>query len=290
MKKAFLVFVICFSSLLFAKVNVAVSIIPQQEFVKAIGGDKVTTLLMVEPGNSPHTYEPKASQMKELSKANIYFLIGVEFEKAWIQRFQTQNPNMKLVDSTKGIKKIPMQGHDEHEEDADHEEHEHEHEHGSLDPHVWTSPTNIRIIGKNIYDALVRIDPTNKQYYKKNFDVFNAKLDKINNQIVTILKDVPKDSVFMVFHPAWGYFAKEYNLKQLPIEVSGKEPKPKELMNLMQTAKKEKVHAIFTQPEFSDKSAKIMAQELHLKVIKVSPLQKAWDKQLVKIAKSIANK
>lgn len=288
MKKAFLVFVICFSSLLFAKVNVAVSIIPQQEFVKAIGGDKVTTLLMVEPGNSPHTYEPKASQMKELSKANIYFLIGVEFEKAWIQRFQTQNPNMKLVDSTKGIKKIPMQGHDEHEEDADHEEHEHEH--GSLDPHVWTSPTNIRIIGKNIYDALVRIDPTNKQYYKKNFDVFNAKLDKINNQIVTILKDVPKDSVFMVFHPAWGYFAKEYNLKQLPIEVSGKEPKPKELMNLMQTAKKEKVHAIFTQPEFSDKSAKIMAQELHLKVIKVSPLQKAWDKQLVKIAKSIANK
>lgn len=290
MKKAFLVFVICFSSLLFAKVNVAVSIIPQQEFVKAIGGDKVTTLLMVEPGNSPHMYEPKASQMKELSKANIYFLIGVEFEKAWIQRFQTQNPNMKLVDSTKGIKKIPMQGHDEHEEDADHEEHEHEHEHGSLDPHVWTSPTNIRIIGKNIYDALVRIDPTNKQYYKKNFDVFNAKLDKINNQIVTILKDVPKDSVFMVFHPAWGYFAKEYNLKQLPIEVSGKEPKPKELMNLMQTAKKEKVHAIFTQPEFSDKSAKIMAQELHLKVIKVSPLQKAWDKQLVKIAKSIANK
>lgn len=288
MKKAFLVFVICFSSLLFAKVNVAVSIIPQQEFVKAIGGDKVTTLLMVEPGNSPHTYEPKASQMKELSKANIYFLIGVEFEKAWIQRFQTQNQNMQLVDSTKGIKKIPMQGHDEHEEDADHEEHEHEH--GSLDPHVWTSPTNIRIIGKNIYDALVRIDPTNKQYYKKNFDVFNAKLDKINNQIVTILKDVPKDSVFMVFHPAWGYFAKEYNLKQLPIEVSGKEPKPKELMNLMQTAKKEKVHAIFTQPEFSDKSAKIMAQELHLKVIKVSPLQKAWDKQLVKIAKSIANK
>lgn len=288
MKKAFLVFAICFSSLLFAKVNVAVSIIPQQEFVKAIGGDKVTTLLMVEPGNSPHTYEPKASQMKELSKANIYFLIGVEFEKAWIQRFQTQNQNMQLVDSTKGIKKIPMQGHDEHEEDADHEEHEHEH--GSLDPHVWTSPTNIRIIGKNIYDALVRIDPTNKQYYKKNFDVFNAKLDKINNQIVTILKDVPKDSVFMVFHPAWGYFAKEYNLKQLPIEVSGKEPKPKELMNLMQTAKKEKVHAIFTQPEFSDKSAKIMAQELHLKVIKVSPLQKAWDKQLVKIAKSIANK
>jgi zinc transport system substrate-binding protein len=288
MKKAFLVFAICFSSLLFAKVNVAVSIIPQQEFVKAIGGDKVTTLLMVEPGNSPHMYEPKASQMKELSKANIYFLIGVEFEKAWIQRFQTQNQNMQLVDSTKGIKKIPMQGHDEHEEDADHEEHEHEH--GSLDPHVWTSPTNIRIIGKNIYDALVRIDPTNKQYYKKNFDTFNAKLYKINNQIVTILKDVPKDSVFMVFHPAWGYFAKEYNLKQLPIEVSGKEPKPKELMNLMQTAKKEKVHAIFTQPEFSDKSAKIMAQELHLKVIKVSPLQKAWDKQLVKIAKSIANK
>lgn len=285
MKKILLVFFVFCTSLLYAQINVAVSIIPQQEFVKEIGGNKVNTILMVQPGDSPHTYEPKASQMKALSHADIYFLIGVEFEKSWVKRFQTQNPHMKLVDSTQGIKKLPMLAH--HHDENEHEEHGEEE---SLDPHVWTAPENIRIIAQNIFEALAKIDVQNKAYYKKNLDTFYAKLDALNDQIVTILKDVPNESIFMVFHPSWGYFAHEYHLIQLPIEISGKEPKPKELMKLMQIAKQKRVHAIFTQPEFSDKSATIMAKELNLQVIKVSPLQKEWDKQLIKIAKAIADK
>jgi len=287
MKKALTALLFFCSGLLYAQVNVAVSIIPQQEFVKEIGGDKVKTMLMVLPGNEPHTYEPKPSQMKELSHADIYFLMGVEFEDAWIERLKTQNPNLTFVNSAKGIERLPIVAHHHHEEehDADHDEEE-----GHLDPHIWTAPANIRIIAKNIYETLVSVDKENAPYYKKNFESFNQKLDTIDNKIVTILKSVPKGTAFMVFHPAWGYFAKEYNLRQLPIEVAGKEPKPKELMQLMKIAQEEKVNAIFAEPEFSDKSAKIMAKELHLKVIKVSPLQKQWDKQLLTMAQAIADK
>jgi zinc transport system substrate-binding protein len=289
MKKALIALSIFCSGLLYAQVNVAVSIIPQQEFVKAIGGDKVKTMLMVLPGNEPHTYEPKPSQMKELSHANIYFLMGVEFEDAWIDRLKTQNPHLTFINSAKGIKRIPMVAH--HHHDADHDaDHNEDKEEGHLDPHIWTAPANIRIIAKNIYTTLISVDKKNASYYKKNFEAFNKKLDTIDKKIGTILKDVPKGTAFMVFHPAWGYFAKEYNLRQLPIEVAGKEPKPKELMQLIKIAKKEKVNAIFAEPEFSDKSAKIMAKELHLKVIKVSPLQKQWDKQLILMAKTIADK
>lgn len=92
----------------------------------------------------------------------------------------------------------------------------------------------------------------------------------------------------MVFHPSWGYFAHKYGLEQLPVEIEGKSPKPKALIQLIQKARKEKVSAIFTQPEFSDEVAKVMAKELHIEVIKVSPLAKNWSKNLIKIANAIA--
>ena len=131
-------------------------------------------------------------------------------------------------------------------------------------------------------------DISNKDYYYKNYQNFLAKIDKTDKQIRAILKDV-KNRKFMVFHPSWGYFAKEYNLTQLAIEANGKKPKPRELIVLIKEAKKERVSAILTQKEFSDKSAKIIANELNIPVIKVSPLSIEWSKNLIKIAKTIAN-
>jgi zinc transport system substrate-binding protein len=92
----------------------------------------------------------------------------------------------------------------------------------------------------------------------------------------------------MVFHPAWGYFLSHYGLKQLPIEIEGKSPKPRELIQIIKKAKAQHVKAIFTQPEFSDKSAQIIAKELNIKVIKASPLAKDWAKNLLKLARAIA--
>ena len=280
------------AGLLFAKVNTVVSIAPEATFVNTIGGDNVAVQTMVQPGNSPHTYEPKPSQMRAISDADLYFAIGVEFEKAWLPRFKAQNSKMEIIDVTAGIQKLPMvaahrhkEGHEHHKnEDTHHQEQQH------LDPHVWLSPSNLKIIAQNIYRALSAKDPKKSTAYKEGYKKFLAKVEETDKEIKKILNGVQPGTKFMVFHPSWGYFAKEYNLVQIPIEIEGKNPKPKQLAKLIQEAKEQHIQAIFTAPEFSDAIAKAIAQELHIPVIKISPLAPNWSKNLIKLAKAIAHK
>ncbi|MCO4844410.1 MAG: zinc ABC transporter substrate-binding protein [Sulfurovum sp.] len=288
MKKITLLFLLS-TTYIFSNMNAIVSILPEQTFLKAIGGEKVNVSLMVQPGNSPHTYEPKPSQMIDIAKAHLYFAIDVEFEHVWLPKFQNLNPKMHIIDLAENITKMQMQ--EKHEED-DHEEekdaHQSEHEHEGEDPHIWTAPVNVKIIAHNIYNALKKEDPKNTDYYKRNLDIFLASIDETDRQIIHFLSSLEDTRKFMVFHPSWGYFAKAYNLEQIAVEVEGKEPKPKELIHLLQEAKEEKVKAIFTQPEFSDTVAKIIAKELQIPVVKVSPLAPNWSENLINIAKAIA--
>jgi zinc transport system substrate-binding protein len=288
MKKITLIFLLS-TTYIFSNMKAVVSILPAQSFVKAIGGDKVDVSLMVQPGNSPHTYEPKPSQMINIAKADLYFAIDVEFEHVWLPKFKNLNPQIQVIDLTNNIKKIAMQKH-QCEEEEHHGEHEEKHAHEGEDPHVWTAPSNVKIIAQNIYNALKKEDPENTNYYKKNLDIFLASIDETDRQIIHFLSSLEDTRRFMVFHPSWGYFAKAYNLEQVAVEVEGKEPKPKELIHLLKEAKEEKVKAIFTQPEFSDTVAKIIAKELQIPVMKVSPLAPNWSENLINIAKVIAGK
>lgn len=307
MKKILMAITLLFSSFAFANVNAVVSIVPQKTFVKAIGKDKVDVSVMVKPGNSPHTYEPKPSQMRNLSKADIYFSIGVEFEEAWLPKFANQNKKMKIVNMSKDIKRIPMVAHhhhedehehhadhdkDEHEHHADHDEHKHHHHHhhGNLDPHVWISPDNVKVLAKTTLKYLIKIDRKNKNYYEKNYKEFIKHINETDKKIKEIFKNLPKDSKFMVYHPSWGYFAKQYDLVQVPVEIEGKAPKPKEVQELIKHAKEEKIKAIFINPEFSDQLARQIANELHISVISVSPLSENWSQNLIKFSKAIAKK
>lgn len=301
LKKLILTGLLGTCSLIYADLNVAVSILPQKTFVKEIGGDKVNVSLMVLPGNSPHMYEPKPSQMKEIANADIYFTIDVEFEKVWLPKLASTNSKMKIIDLDEGIDKIEMTEHheDEHEKEHkehakhdhdEHDKHEKEHHHEGLDPHIWTSPSNVKIIAKNIYETLVNEDKENKDYYKANYEKFLVKINETDKEIKKVLIDVPTGTKFLVFHPAWGYFAKDYGLIQLSIEVEGKEPKPKQVSHLIEEAKEEDVKAIFTAPEFSDKVAKQIAKEVGVPVLKISPLNPNWSENLINLAKAISNK
>ncbi len=259
--------VFIFNSFSYAKLNIIVSILPQQSFVNAIGKEKVNTTLMVKQGTSPHSYEPKPSQMKDISKADIYLAIGVEFEQTWLQKFANQNKNMNIIDISQNIKKNTKK----------------------LDPHIWTSPKNTKVIAKNILDTLVKFDVENKQYYTTNYNAFIKLIEQTDKNIKTILQNTPKNSKFMVFHPAWGYFAKDYNLIQMAIEVDGKNPKPKAIITLIKEAKAQKVKAILTAPEFSTKTAKQIAKAVGVPVIQISPLNKNWSQNLENLAQAIAN-
>ena len=267
---------------LIAKIHCVASIAPVESFAKAIGGREVTLSLMVPPGQSPHTYEPKPSQMRAIANADCYLAVGVEFEKAWLPRFLSQNPKMIVVDLSRGIKKYPMvsplEGHAGHPNER------------GLDPHIWTAPENVKMMGRHIAETFEKLDPAHKELYAKRLQAFLGSVDATDRKIRNILSALPPHSAFMVFHPSWGYFAREYGLRQLPVEIEGKAPKPRQLMQLIDEAKREHVRAIFVQPEFSQKSARLLARELKIPIVSVSPLSSDWEKTLLKLARALSGK
>ncbi|ESA37722.1 cation abc transporter substrate-binding protein [Leptolyngbya sp. Heron Island J] len=280
--------------------DITVSILPQEYFVEKIGGDRVEVNVMVQPGESPATYEPKPQQLKDLSEAEAYVSIGVPFENAWMDKIQSANAQMLVIDSAQGIERLEMAAHHHHDEDhaeeaADHdheEEHEHEekHEHaeGTLDPHIWLSPQRVKIQAQNIYQGLVTIDPENEATYQANLTQFLGEIDQLDQQIKQNLVGV-ENREFIVFHPAWGYFAQDYDLEQVPIEIGGQEPSAAELGELIQQAKTENIQVIFAQPEFSTKSAETIATEIAGEVLFITPLAPNWSDNLLQVSQTFAD-
>ena len=256
--------------------EVTVSIVPQQYFVERIGGDLAKVSVMVLPGASPAVYEPKPQQMVALTKSRLYFAIGAPFERVWLKKFAKINSSMRIVNTGEGIEKMPMKGL--------HHEAGERHDTGIMDPHVWLSPPLVMIQARNILDALTRADPVHRQDYAENYKSFIMDLVDLDLEIRAIFHDAPEGHKFMVYHPSWGYFAKTYGLTQIPIEMEGKEPTPKVLENLIQYARKQGVKAVFVQPQFSSKSAKIIADALNADVTVADPLARHWKENLLNVA------
>ena len=290
MKRILFLFIAAFTILNAAKQELTVSISPQKYFVQKIVKDKFDINVMVKPGASPHTYEPKSSQMKSLSNSKIYFYTGVSFENAWLDKFKLSAKNTIFVDTAVGIEKLAMEEHshegEEHDEHKDEAKHDHENE--ALDPHIWLDPILVKIQAKNIYDAIVKIDSQNSDFYKTNYEEFLKELDLINNELETILKPY-ENRAFMVFHPSWGYFAKRYNLEQISVEVEGKEPKPNELVELIKDAKIHDIKIVFVSPQFSQKTAKTISSSINAKVVSIDALDENWASSILNTAKEIAN-
>ena len=290
MKRILFLFIAAFTILNASKQELTVSISPQKYFVQKIVKDKFDINVMVKPGASPHTYEPKSSQMKSLSNSKIYFYTGVSFENAWLDKFKLSAKNTIFVDTAVGIEKLAMEAHshegEEHNEHKDEAKHDHENE--ALDPHIWLDPILVKIQAKNIYDAIVKIDSQNSDFYKTNYEEFLKELDLINNELETILKPY-ENRAFMVFHPSWGYFAKRYNLEQISVEVEGKEPKPNELVELIKDAKIHDIKIVFVSPKFSQKTAKTISSSINAKVVSIDALDENWASSILSTAKEIAN-
>lgn len=262
--------------------NITVSIVPQAYFVERIGGEHVQVNVMVLPGQSPATYEPKPEQLAALSKAEAYISIGVAFENAWLDRIKSANPDMRMVDTTAGIERQPIQDHHHKEQ-----EHDDEQEEGTLDPHIWLSPTLVKIQARTIYEALSELDPAHQQDYEANLNAFIADIDALIAQIENNLSGV-KSRKFMVFHPSWGYFARDFGLEQIAVEIGGQEPSAQELAMLIEEAEKEGIHVVFAQPEFSTTAAKTLANEIGGEVLLISPLAEDWLENLRTVSQTFA--
>ncbi len=250
------------------KIKTFVSIVPQKYFVEKIGGDLVDVSVMVLPGNSPATYEPRPKQMVALSRARLYYAIGVPFEKVWLEKICAPNIKMLLVHTEEGIEKKPMKA---------------DKPHGIKDPHVWLSPPLVMVQARNILRGLLKVDPANSSVYEANYKKFIMEIVDLDVELRRIFSGKERAG-FMVFHPAWGYFARSYDLDMVPIESEGKDPKPVDLQRLIGKAKEYGIDVVFVQPEFSSKSAGVIAREIGGQVVFANPLALDWARNLKEVA------
>lgn len=248
-------------------IKVFVSILPMKYFVERVGGNNVDVSVMVAPGQSPETYAPAPKQMVMLSKSTIYYRIGVPFEDVWMRKIQRMNPSMQVVDLRKGIalRHLPV----------------------GIDPHIWTNPLLVVRISETIRDSLINIDVKNKKIYERNYLIFVNDLKKLDNYIRFKLKNL-SSRTFLVFHPAWGYFADAYKLQQMAIEQEGKEAGPRDLENIAKVALQKHIKAIFVQPQFNKTQARAIANLIHAKIVVIDPLAEDYLSNMYRVAEIFA--
>lgn len=255
------------------KNQITVSILPQAYFVEKIAGDNFKINVMIPPGHSPAAYEPAPDQMRSLSKSIVYFRIGyIPFEKAHIKNLRAVNEKMLIVDTSEGVDLIKTEI-----------EKKNHHAHSKIDPHIWLSPKAVKIINRNIYETLLKIDPSNSNMYTKNYIKFIDEIHILDRKIEQNLIQV-KGKKFIVFHPTWSYFARDYGLKQISIEIEGKAPSPFHIKKIIDIAKSENIRTIFVQKQFSTTNAIAIAKDINGNVIHLDPLDKNWIENMKKIA------
>ena len=256
---------------------VAVTIPPYKEFAEAVGGDRVTVMVMVPPGASPHTYEPTSGQLKALSGTPLYLAVGtgIEFEDAWLTKLTPVNPDMEIVDTSAGISLLHTDTGSTPVTDAT----------TRCDPHAWLSPANARIIVRNIADAYIAKSPDDAAYFEAQYTSYDADLARIDKEIAEIFTNTEEKTV-LVYHPAWGYYANRYGLSMIAIEADGKEPSPAMLQTIITTAEEKGIPVIFASRESPTRNAEAIANEIGGQVVYISPLAENYVENLRQVTKA----
>ena len=296
--------------------KVVVMIVPQQYFVEQLGGNRVAVTVLVPPGTDPHVYEPKPQNMVQISHADLYIAMGTPEEQAWLPRLLAARPDLEVLHQDAGISKLAMTDH--HHDD--HERHQHKEvkagpvgapssaskaasrssttgsedklphavDQRHLDPHIWLSPKMVRIQAETISRGLCEKDPEGTDYYRARLQAFQHQLDQLDQQLGALFSQVHGPAAFLTFHPSWGYFARDYGLHQVPIEVEGKEPSPKQLAELMRRITRERIPVLLVQPQFSRRLSEVVARQTGVQLLTADSLALDWENNLLDLARRLA--
>jgi zinc transport system substrate-binding protein len=263
-----------------------VTIQPQADFVRRIGRDRVSVEVLVGPGQSEHTFDATPRQMTALAGARVYFCIGVPCEKSLLPKIADVNPRLEIVDTSAGVNfrhggpccapHPAGSAHDEQDDEL------------VRDPHIWLDPRLVKIQARNICDALAKIDPTGASIYRRNCAEFEEQLDKLHAELTSRLAPF-KGSEFIVFHPAYGYLADAYGLRQIAVEEDGKEPTIKQLTGLIDLAKRKNIRDIFVQPQFATAGAATVASAVRGRTVVLDPMVTDYVRDMRAIVEKLAN-
>lgn len=264
-----------------SKLTVAVSISPQRFFVEQIAGKRVNVVTLIPQGADPHTYEPRPRDVAELEKAKLYFAVGgIEIEKVWLDRFRKRFPNINIISTSEGI---ALKGGHVHEGRA-----KDEHRVQGVDPHIWLSPPLVMLQSRTIYRALVEADPDGKAIYDEGFSKWMAKLVSLDRELTSMFAPF-KGKTFLVYHPAWSYFAEAYGLQQLAVEKEGKAPGPRDFKNLQGLVAQHDIKFLFVSSEVPQVAEKNVAQQLGLAVDVLNPLAYDWENNIRNVAAKLVS-
>jgi zinc transport system substrate-binding protein len=264
-------FLLFFLPLLLFSKTISVSILPQKYIIEQISKDFEINVL-IPKASSAVTYSPKPSQLKKIKNSDIYFTIQVPFEKGILQKIKDINPNIKIINMGRYLKRFAIK------------EHHHKQSH-NLDPHLWLSPPHIMLLARATLQELIRLNPNRAKEYIKNYNSFIKKITNLDSSVYKKLLHI-KNRAFLVYHPSFGYFAKVYNLKQIPIENEGKEPSAKHIATILKNSQNSRL--LIIEPQFPKKSAIFIAKKIGAKVEVIDPLEENITKTITNLAEKIA--
>ncbi len=266
------------------RLQVATSIEPLAFFIQRIGGEHVSVTVMVPPGGDPHSYEPTPRQMAGLSSAALFVKAGsgVEFELDWMPRLLDLNKAMAVCDASSGVRLLQMSPESEHEEHG-----RDGHHHGRYDPHFWLSPANARLIAANVARSLAAVDPANRTMYEHNLALLDRDLQALDGELRRTFSGMAGRR-FIVFHPAWGYFAHDYGLEQVAIEQEGKTVTPVQMERVIRIARASGIRTVFVSPQFSTAQADAVAQDIGGSSARLDPLSRDYLNNLRQAAAAIS--
>jgi zinc transport system substrate-binding protein len=260
-------------------VRVFVPVPPLADFVRHIGGSHVDVSVLVDPGRSPHTFEPTPRQMADLSEADVYFTVGLPFEREIARKLEGSLADLRIVDASEGVTFLMSPVH------GDEGEHHGETE---RDPHIWLDPLRAKIVAGNMARALAEVDAGNRPTYERGLTAFEKDLDALHERVSRMIEPV-RGKAFLVFHSSFGYFAERYGLVEVPVEVMGKEPSARELTHLVERAREIGARVIFVQAQFARTSAEAVARETGTRLVDLDPLGTDYVRSIEEIAGKLAD-
>ncbi|MDR1485198.1 MAG: zinc ABC transporter substrate-binding protein [Planctomycetaceae bacterium] len=291
---------------------VVVSVEPHAFLVERIGGEFVRVEVLVPMGKEPESYQPTPERIVMLTRAKIFFRTGMPFEQVIIPKLKSLASDLKIIDLRNGIKLRPLEfhNHDSHNHNShNHDSHDHNsHNHNShnhvghsdlqeslhdsgSDPHIWFSLSLLKVEAATVLSALIEIDRSNEELYRKNYEDFILELEAVGDKLRVMLEPVKGKTIF-VFHPTYGYFCDEFNLNQRAIEIGGKTPGPQKLVEVINEALKSgtqsgKKTTIFVQPEFNRTPAKSVAEAVNGRIVEHSALERNIFNSMINFAEEI---
>ncbi len=253
--------------------TVHASVPPIAALAAEVGGAHVQTFSLLRPGDNPVTFAPTPRQLLALADSDLYLRAGLPFERTWMTRLRQVNSRMRVVDVREGVAATPLH-----------------HAHGTHvqmpDPHLWSDPLAAIHIADNIRRALSELDPAHADDYRRGFEATQRRLQRLDRWIRARLHRRHADS-FLVYHPAWGYFAHRYGLNQLAIEHEGKQGGARWLTSLIEQARREGIRVVLIQPQFDHRQAEQIARAIGARLVTIDPLAADQQSELRRLVEAL---